>query len=134
VEPKDYEVTITVTDNGEPPLSDSQTVLIVMDDDAARFTYLVGCIHRDGHPQAWLYDRLNNRRIVVEEAETLKLAGLEAQVRSIGRDFVLLDFENATWQLDLGEHLRALTKRSTPSSEADSAVPALKPSPRVPYE
>ncbi len=106
--PGDYTFTVTVTDGGTPPQTASTTVTIHVLLDTSQFTYLTATLKKDGVPEAWLYDRSTNKRLILHEGDRLNYAGVQAEVQKIGRDFVQLKTENAVLKLKLGENLRTL--------------------------
>ncbi len=108
VEPGEFEISIVVTDNGTPPLSDSQKIKVTVSDDIAEFTYLIASIVRDNNREAWLFDRSNNKRYVVTEGAKLSISNIDALVLAIGRNFLLLHAGGRTWRLELGRNLRSL--------------------------
>ncbi len=122
LEPGEFPVTLIVTDDGMPQLTDSETITIAVKDDVARFTFLVACVSQDDDPQAWLYDRSNNKRTVITEAMDFAVADIKAVVAAVGRDFVLLEIDGRTFRLELGKDLRSMVPLSIPEkADADSA-------------
>lgn len=80
--------------------------------DPAEFTYLVAAFSQDGHWQAWLYDRLNNRNVVVSTGNPFTVAGIEGLVRTIGNDFIVFEYDQARWRLGLGKNLRSMEREA----------------------
>ncbi|NOX57026.1 MAG: cadherin repeat domain-containing protein [Planctomycetes bacterium] len=126
--PGDYRVTVQVTDGSPNPMTASQTVTITVKEDVAQYTYLVGAGRKDELREAWLYDRSNNRRLILHEGETLRYAGVEAAVVAIHRDHIVLRTNEAVWKLDLGQNLRSMQKvRDLVVAKPD--VPSVSPPP-----
>ncbi|MCH7988899.1 MAG: cadherin repeat domain-containing protein, partial [Planctomycetes bacterium] len=108
IEARDYVVGIVVSDDGIPSKSTTKNVTISVVDDAARFTRLVSSIAINGEPEAWLYDRSSNKKLVLKEGISFDLANIKAFVLTIGSDFVLMQIDGKTWRLELGEDLRSM--------------------------
>ncbi|MGH7127312.1 MAG: Ig domain-containing protein, partial [Planctomycetaceae bacterium] len=135
VPPGDYEVTVIVTDAGTPPMSDTATFTVTVGHDTALFTYLVGVRGTrtataadqpaPARREAWLYDRLHDEEYVVEEGQSLDVAGIKGIVRSIGRDFLLLERDRETYRLNLGENLRSLVR--VEGGDRPAPAPATSP-------
>ncbi|MBT4868202.1 MAG: hypothetical protein HON53_24110 [Planctomycetaceae bacterium] len=73
-------------------------------------TRLRGSIVIDDEPQAWLYGKSADDRLVIREGEKLEVDDFNAIVRDILADHVLLERDGSLWRLDLGENLRSLQK------------------------
>ena len=119
-------VTVQVADAGDPALTTTQAVTVAVQDDVAQYTYLTAAVAADTQRQAWLYDRANNKRLVLREGDSMKYAGMEAFVLAIGRDFVLLQKDDGSWRLGLGKNLRSAEKiaeapSSNPQTDANDA-------------
>lgn len=141
VKPGEYPVTITVMDDGQPPLGDEATFVITLEDDSGQHTFLVACFSEGGRSEAWLYDRLHNKRTIVTPGQRLQLAHVDGTVEEIGPDFIRLQTGRGQFRLKLGQHLRALTPISpvaAPDRESPaitrpvSDAPAIAPQPAVP--
>jgi hypothetical protein len=78
--------------------------------DPAEFTYLVGAFAEDDQHQAWLYDRLNNKTVIVSIGDPFSVAGIVGVVRSIGNGFILLQHNDSLWRLRLGKNLRSMER------------------------
>lgn len=125
------EVAIVVSDSGDPAMSTTYKLPVAVGEDLAQFTYLTAAVAgfgKDGEPQAWLYDRLSNKRIELRQGMPLKYAGLNATVMMIGRDFVVLNMDDAGWRLELGKNLREmkpmeLAPVSTVPADPQTAAP-----------
>ncbi|HID21032.1 MAG TPA: hypothetical protein EYP14_01335, partial [Planctomycetaceae bacterium] len=108
--PGEYPVTVQVTDGSPNPMTASRTVTITVKEDVAQYTYLVGAGRKDELREAWLYDRSTNRRLILHEGDTLRYAGVEADVLAIHRDHIVLRTSRAVWKLELGQNLRSMQK------------------------
>jgi hypothetical protein len=137
IEARDYVVEIVVSDDGIPSQSTTKSVTISVVDDAARFTRLVSSIAINGEPEAWLYDRSSNKKLVLKEGISFDLANIKAFVLTIGSNFVLMQIDGKTWRLELGDNLRSMKelKDERPATTQNSPPPktietAQKPSER----
>ncbi len=104
------EVTVKVTDNGQPALSAESTIQIQLMDDVVQYTKLVMCFSEGNDRMAWLLNQYDNQRMELREGDTFTLGDVSATVVGIGKDFVMLQNKSTTWELDLGDSLRQLRK------------------------
>lgn len=105
VEPGSVPLTVEVSDGGSPPQTAAVTLTVSVDDDAAQFTYLVGCIRDGDRWTAWLYDRSTNRSLYLQPGAEFTVADISGKVVAI--DLRSMEFEDAEgrWRL---EHERPL--------------------------
>jgi len=96
--------------------------------DAAQFTCLVGTLLKGEQREAWVFDRLNNERIVVSPGEAFSIAGVEIRVLTIERDHVVHEFEGARWRWSVGKTLRSANP-ATPRTGDAPDVPNAPSSP-----
>ena len=108
--PGQFEVSIVVTDTGEPPLNATGKILIDAQEDSASFTYLTGSVAADDKWKGLLYDRSTNRETVVRVGSRLQVSNIEAVIVEIGRRHVLIDSRGSRWRWKLGENLRSLVR------------------------
>lgn len=106
--PGAYELTFDVTDTGTPPETVTKTVQVMVEVDTAQFTVFVASIERDGKPEAWFYDRANNRKLVVREGETFSVGTVRGRVVRIEPERVLLEAYDQTYAIELGANLRSM--------------------------
>ncbi|MFQ5733250.1 MAG: hypothetical protein ACE5KM_15015 [Planctomycetaceae bacterium] len=103
---KDYAFEIVVTDEGEPAKHDRKEVVIVLRENAERYTKLIAIISDAGRREAWLYDISRKKKTVVFEGSQFQAGGLAGFVYVIGQDF--LEFQTAeggSYRLSLGRFL-----------------------------
>jgi hypothetical protein len=86
--------------------------------DVAEHVYLVAYVAEGDVQEAWLYDRSANKRIVLREGESFDVAGVKGSVEKIGKDFVLLKTDDATWRLEQGQNMKQLKKLPAPATTA----------------
>lgn len=105
-EPGEVTIAVSVTDAGSPAQTATGQLKITVQDDKAQFTFMTGAVAADDDRQVWLRDQSTNQRLVLREGEELKYAGFDAIVLSIGDDFMLLQQQDETLQLRVGQNLR----------------------------
>ncbi len=105
---------VRVVDDGDPPQSTSSEFAVEVGDDLAQFTYLTGIIVFEGKKQAWLFDRVNNRRVEIQPGDRLRYAGVDAVVRQIDRDRIVLEQAGVQWELELGKNLASMKPLPVP--------------------
>lgn len=116
---------VRVLDDGDPPQASSYEFAVEVGDDLAQFTYLTGIVVVEGNKRAWLFDRVNNRRVEIRPGDRLRYAGVDAAVRQIDRDRIVLEQAGVQWELELGENLasmKPLPTQPTPKSAEPSAT------------
>ncbi len=128
--PGTHTVTITVTDQGDPPESASQSITLEVRDDDARFTRLTATVRKDGQPEAWFENSRSNSQEILHIGDELKVADIEATVTAIEARFVALRDDEGDWRLALGNNVRdrVLTQEPDKAEAADeSAAPTDEP-------
>ena len=129
VAPGEYAIRLQVTDGGDPPASASRTLQVIVLDDAARYTYLVASVVVGGRAEAWLFDRAENRRIVLHQGSRLHYAGVRASVQEILPNGIVLTDGAAHFRLPLGENLSSMTREPAPPQSPTSRPPVVAPRP-----
>ena len=129
--PGEFRVTVEVSDSGTPRAKDSQSVTIKVALDSAQFTVLTASVVRDGQPQAWLFDRLKNQRLVLTPKTRFRYGDVEAEVVSIGERAVVFRVGKNDLELALGDSIQKLkaiaTEAETPEKSAAEKPAADKP-------
>jgi hypothetical protein len=109
-----YEQLVAQNPFAKPAPPVVEEVPLVQDDapelDPAEFTYLVGAFAEDDQHQAWLYDRLNNKTVIVSIGDPFSVAGIVGVVQSVGNGFILLQHNDSLWRLRLGKNLRSMER------------------------
>lgn len=116
--PGDYPITVTVSDDGNPPLTANKIVTIKLEDDRAAFTYLVGVIRKDGQWEAMLTDRLQNKTTVVRVGDAIEISDIRGTVAEIKPRLVVLKQGESLTQVELGEALREMKPVAEPKKES----------------
>ena len=101
--------------------STSIPIKINVQDDTARFTFLTTSFAVDAIRQAWLHDKSTNKKLILQEGETINYANIDGNVKKIEDQFVLLEIKEETWRLDLGKNLTELKKQGS-AAKTDPAV------------
>ena len=129
-------MTVEVSDSGTPRAKDSQSVTIKVALDSAQFTVLTASVVRDGQPQAWLFDRLKNQRLVLTPKTRFRYGDVEAEVVSIGERAVVFRVGKNDLELALGDSIQKLkaiaTEAETPEKSAAEKPAAEKPAAEKP--
>jgi len=107
-------VTVEVRDDGSPPQKGSRSVTIDVSLDSAQFTVLTASIIRDGEPEAWLFDRLKNQRVVLKPKARFRYGEIEAEVVSIEDRAVVFRIGKEQRRLTLGDSLQKLKPAAKP--------------------
>ena len=129
--PGEFQVTVEVSDSGTPRQKDSQSVTIKVALDSAQFTVLTASVTRDGRPEAWLFDRLKNQRVVLTPKTRFRYGDIEAEVVSIEERAVVFRVGKEERKLVLGESLQKLKPAANddePSEKSVTDEPATKKS------
>ncbi|MCC7421963.1 MAG: putative Ig domain-containing protein [Planctomycetaceae bacterium] len=127
-EPGEVTLRVTVSDGESPPLSTSQAVTVKVEEDVAAETYLVGGVSQDGATEAWLYDRANNRRMLLTRGSTFRIADVAGRVREIELDSVKIELSpGKESKLALGETVRSLKPLSQPAAATPEPPPLDEP-------
>ncbi|MCA9116700.1 MAG: putative Ig domain-containing protein, partial [Planctomycetaceae bacterium] len=113
ISPGEFQLQLEVSDNSEPPATDSRKLNVTVIDNAARYTFLVASVVIDGQPQGWLYDRASNRRMILRPGGTLDYAGRKATVRDVLPGSVTFARGPDVLRLTLGQNLSELELIST---------------------
>lgn len=112
---KEYPITVTVTDSGNPSAATSSQINIRVALDDAFFTFLTGSIDLDGKKVAWLRNRATNQKREVQVGDQLEIAEIHAVVKAITDKHLILEMDGKEWILSLGENFRSLRNlASTP--------------------
>jgi hypothetical protein len=147
VEPGDVPISVQVTDAGTPSQSATASLTVKVEDDAAAFTYLVGCIRDGDRWTAWLYDRSLNKSRYVKVGDDFTVADIKGKVTAI--DLRSMQFSDAegVWKLEQEQPLRqaelvavappAATPEAAPAPAAtppagEPTVPTSEPAPASP--
>jgi len=103
-----YPVHVVVTDDGQP---NQQTLLkfnVNIREDDAQYTYMVASVSADEDRFAWLYNRANNKKTVLQIDNHFDIAGVKATVTAIEKNHLLFQIDKAVYRMQTGDNLRAV--------------------------
>lgn len=104
----EYPLTVSVTDQGDPPQTVTTIVKITVAEDAALFTKYVGYFREGGRPEAFLYNQMTDRRTSLHPGDSLQVADIDAEVVHIEPEHIELKIASQTFRLPLSKSLRQL--------------------------
>ncbi|QDT53222.1 Putative Ig domain protein [Caulifigura coniformis] len=118
-------VSLTVTDNGDPPLSATKSVNVRVEEDAARFTKFVGVVTEEGVQEAWFFDPSVNRNTKLKLGSLFRFADINGTLDAIhpNGDYVVLATGGKKMRLLSGQTIRQMT----PEPETSAAEPVATP-------
>jgi len=118
--PGNFNVQVTVTDDGTPPQSATATVPLKLEDDAAQFTKLTGVVGINDEQMALLFNQLRDQSTRVRIGDTVHVADVTGIVTDIKPKYLLLKQGEQVLRWNLGATLRELEKTSTPEPRPES--------------
>ena len=121
-EPGDYELTIRVTDDGDPSESDEVELRFSVMDDAAQSTHIVSITGVDEDYQAILYNKRSGDRHYIKVGSRLEVADIDAEVVEIQRLAVKLRTSDGVWSVGIGDALREMEQIETVDSNPEPAA------------
>jgi len=104
----EYPITVSVTDQGDPPQTVSKVVNITVAEDAALFTKYVGYFGEGGRTEALFYNQATDQKTKLLPGDSLQVAEIDAEVVRIDRYHVELKIASKNFRLPLGKSLRQL--------------------------
>jgi hypothetical protein len=120
-------VQVTVTDDGNPSQSASQSLKLNVQDDAAMFTYLTTIFAVDGKVLAKLYDRSQDKWTELRVGSRFAIADVRGTVSQIEKkQIVFTDGENIH-RLQIGQSLREFSTEKSKSAAPEAPADALQP-------
>lgn len=129
--PGDYNVTVKVTDGGDPSLSATAPLKLTLKDDTAILTKFTGAVTRDGHAAAWFWNQGENTKPELKVGDHIIAAEIDAELVEIDRRHVLMKDPLGVWKLSLGNNLRQrelitpaepVEPEASPNAEADASA------------
>jgi len=129
--------TVSVKDNGDPPLSATVPLVVKFEDDAAAYTFLVGCLAEgEGQGEAMLHDRTTNQTLRLHPGDLIKRADLEAVILDVHPGDIVFASGPDLFRLAFGKQLREAERiRLPPPGPAASAhAPDVPPPPTLPVK
>lgn len=112
-------VQVIVSDDGVPAQSTTQTLKLVVQDDAAQFTYLTTIFSVNGNVLAKLYDRSQDKYTELRVGTKFSISDISGTVTTIDKRFLLFATSDATHRLDIGQSLREAAAVKLPAAATD---------------
>ncbi|MEP3481912.1 MAG: putative Ig domain-containing protein [Fuerstiella sp.] len=119
--PGEYDVTVKVTDGGEPAKSATESVKLKVQDDQAVYMKLTGSVALDGKPVALLRNLISADNPKLKVGDKLNASEISATVKEIASRYILIEDADGIWQIDLGNTVRdrKLIEAAVKPEEAD---------------
>lgn len=115
---------IIVSDDGSPAQSTTQTLKLVVQDDAAQFTYLTTIFSVNGNVLAKLYDRSQDKYTELRVGTKFSVADIRGTVTLIDKRHLVFATSDATHRMDIGQSLRDAVAQKLPAvMTEDSGIP-----------
>lgn len=115
---------VAVSDNGDPALKATAVLNVKFEDDAAAYTYLVGCLAEgEGKGEAILHDRTTNQTLRLHPGDLIRRADLELVVLTVQPGDMVFASGPDIFRLDFGKPLRQ-AERLPPPRQPVSGTPA----------
>lgn len=125
--------TVSVKDNGDPPLSATLPMTVKFEDDAAAYTFLVGCLAEgEGQGEAMLHDRTTNQTLRLHPGDLIKRADLEAVILDVHPGDIVFASGSDVFRLPFGKQLREAERVRLPPVSGGAAAAANAPMPETP--
>ena len=120
---------VSVKDNGDPALSATTPLTVKFEDDAAAYTFLVGCLAEgEGQGEAMLHDRTTNQTLRLHPGDLIKRADLEAVILDVHPGDIVFASGPDVFRLPFGKQLREAERVRLPPSSPAAASTANPPS------
>lgn len=104
--PGEYDVTVKVTDSGQPAKSATESVKLKVQDDAAVYLKLTGCVTLDNKSEAMFRNLISTDSPVLKVGDKLEASEISSRVTEISSRYVLIEDAEGIWRIDLGTTLR----------------------------
>ena len=112
------EIEIRASDKGNPPAEGSIKVPVEVKADLAHFTRFVGSLSEADVSEAWLFDRWNQKNLVIREGDMLEIADIRALLKKVEQNVLLFERNGQTFELELGHDVRAMKPVQTAAPAA----------------
>jgi hypothetical protein len=124
LEPGQVPLSITATDNGDPPLTATKSVNIRVEEDAARFTKFVGVVTEEGVQEAWFFDPSVNKNTKLKAGGLFRFADVDGSLESIAQngDYVVFSTGGKRMRLMSGKTIREMTPEPEPAAAQQPVV------------
>jgi hypothetical protein len=124
--PGDVAISVTATDNGDPPLTATKSINVRVEEDAARFTKFVGVVTEGDMQEAWFFDPSVNRNTKLKAGSLFRFADVEGTLESIEDNgaYVVFSTGGKRMRLMSGKTIREMTPEPEPPAAQPAAAPA----------
>ena len=120
----EYNITVQVSDSGDPPLSSDVVIPVNVQGDAAGNTRFIGAVGDNQGAEAWFYDQWNNKEFIVKVNEEFSASELNLTVKEIGEGWLDLEVNGTLHRLRLGQFLREMIPQESPPKTVPVGGPA----------
>lgn len=120
--PGEYDVTVKVTDGGEPAKSATKSVKLKVQDDKAIYMKLTGSVSLDGEPVALLRNLISAENPQLKTGDKLEASEISATVKEIASRYILIEDAEGVWRIDLGDTVRD-RRLIEPAEKPEEAAP-----------
>ena len=103
LELKEYKLTVSVADSGDPQQTTTQEVTVKLEDDAALFTRFVGFFENDGRSEAILNNLTSGKTTHVAEGAQIDAADVQGKIVGIEPRHLVLQVGEKTYRLEMGQ-------------------------------
>lgn len=104
--PGEYDVTVKVTDSGDPAKSATESVKLKVQDDDAIYLKLTGCVALDSSSVAMFRNLISADSPRLKVGDLLEASEISARVTEIAKRHVLIEDDEGVWRINLGTTLR----------------------------
>lgn len=126
-EPGEKPVQVTVTDDGSPAQSASQTLKLDVQDDAAMFTYLTTIFAVDGKALAKLYDRSQDKFTELKVGSRFAISDIRGTVSKIDKKYIVFTNGEEVHRLQIGQSLRESSAEKVVAPPVTTPADATQP-------
>lgn len=121
--PGEYDVTVKVTDGGQPAKSATESVKLKVQDDKAIYMKLTGSVALDGEPVALFRNLISADNPQLKVGDKLEASEISATVKEIANRYILIEDTDGIWRIDLGNTVRSRTLVE-PAQKPEQAEPS----------
>jgi len=122
LETRTGEFTLRVMDSDEFQETVSLRVPFSLEEDSARFAYLVACLDlKPVGKEAWIYDRATNKKTVLHTGDQVQIADFDFKVKDIENEAIIVEQESGTYRLGFDQPLSQMTRVAVPQEETAKA-------------
>lgn len=102
----DTNVSIVVTDGDSPPQSTALSLKLDVQDDAAQFTLLTGCVTVGKNKQLFMFDQSRDKNTILHEGDSFTVADIVGTIKQIGLRHAIVKLGQQEKRWEVGQSLR----------------------------